>query len=207
MLEQLMDLIKQHSQEAVVNNPDVPNDKNNAVIAEATNTVASGLQNLAAGGGLQNILSLFGGGGGQPQTGQSLMSNPIVNMMVGHFTGKLMNNFGLGSSQASGVANSLIPNVLSGLINKTNDPNNSGFTLDGILHSLTGGQSTQVAQQQQAAGNPGFSFQNLIQQFTGGGSGSGSGIMDIVSKIAGGAQNLQQQSGSGGLMNIIKGLL
>ena len=207
MLDKLVDLVKSLAGDAVVNNPDVPNDKNNAVIAEATNTVASGLQNLAAGGGLQNILSLFGGGGnGQPQTGQSLMSNPIVNMMVGHFTGKLMNNFGLGNSQASGVANSLIPNVLSGLINKTNDPNNSGFTLDGLLHSLTGGQSTQVAQQQQAAGNSGFSFQNLIQQFTGGGSGGGGGIMDIVSKIAGGAQNQQQQSGGGGLMNIIKGL-
>ena len=214
MLDKLVDLIKGLAGDAVVNNPDVPNEHNDAVVAEATNTVAGGLQNMIAGGGLQNILSLFGGGGtatGQPQTSQGLLSNPIVNMMIGHFASKLMSKFGLGSTQASGVSNNLIPNVLSGLINKTNDPNDTNFTLDNLLHSLTGGQSTQVAQDQQASGNSGFSFQNLISQFTGGGGGQqtagGGGFMDIVKKIAGGAQNQQQQSGGGGFMDMIKGFL
>ena len=210
MLDKLVDLIKGLAGDSVVNNPDVPNEHNDDVVAEATNTVASGLQNMVAGGGLQNILSLFGGGGGQQTTGKGLLSNPIVNMMIGHFASKLMSKFGLGSNQASGVANNLIPNVLSGLINKTNDPNDSNFTLDNLLHSLTGGQSTQVAQEQQASGDSGFSFQNLISQFTGGGgqqSGGGGGIMDIVKKIAGGAQNQQQQSGGGGFMDMIKGFL
>ena len=210
MLDKLVDLIKGLAGDSVVNNPDVPNEHNDNVVAEATNTVASGLQNMVAGGGLQNILSLFGGGGGQQTTGKGLLSNPIVNMMIGHFASKLMSKFGLGSNQASGVANNLIPNVLSGLINKTNDPNDSNFTLDNLLHSLTGGQSTQVAQEQQASGDSGFSFQNLISQFTGGGSqqsGGGGGIMDIVKKIAGGAQNQQQQSGGGGFMDMIQGFL
>ena len=210
MLDKLVDLIKGLAGDSVVNNPDVPNEHNDDVVAEATNTVASGLQNMVAGGGLQNILSLFGGGGGQQTTGKGLLSNPIVNMMIGHFASKLMSKFGLGSNQASGVANNLIPNVLSGLINKTNDPNDSNFTLDNLLHSLTGGQSTQVAQEQQASGDSGFSFQNLISQFTGGGSqqsGGGGGIMDIVKKIAGGAQNQQQQSGGGGFMDMIQGFL
>ena len=209
MLDKLVDLIKGLAGDSVVNNPDVPNEHNDNVVAEATNTVASGLQNMVAGGGLQNILSLFGGGGGQQTTGKGLLSNPIVNMMIGHFASKLMSKFGLGSNQASGVANNLIPNVLSGLINKTNDPNDSNFTLDNLLHSLTGGQSTQVAQEQQASGDSGFSFQNLISQFTGGGQqgGGGGGIMDIVKKIAGGAQNQQQQSGGGGFMDMIQGFL
>ncbi len=214
MLDKLVDLVKGLAGDAVVNNPDVPNEHNDAVVAEATNTVAGGLQNMVAGGGLQSILSLFGGGGsaGQPQTSKSLLSNPIVNMMIGHFASKLMSKFGLGSSQASGVANNLIPNVLNGLINKTNDPNDSNFTLDNLLHSLTGGQSTQVAQDQQASGDSGFSFQNLISKFTGGGGqqtagGGGGGFMDIVKKIAGGAQNQQQQSGGGGFMDMIKGFL
>ena len=206
MLDQLLDLVKGFAGDAVVNNPNIPNEHNDAVVAEATNTVASGLQNMAAGGGLQNIISLFGGGGQQGPSG--LMSNPVVNMMIGHFASKLMSKFGLGSSQASSVANDLIPNVMNGLINKTNDPNNSTFTLDNLLHSLTGGQSTQVAQEQKAAGNTGFSFQNLISKFTGGGgsgTGGGGGLMDIVKKIAGGAQNAQQSQGGGGLMNIIQG--
>ena len=209
MLDNLFDLVKGFAGDAVVNNPDVPNEHNDAVVAEATNTVARGLQNMVAGGGLQNIISMFSGGGQQQQGGSGILNNPIVNMMIGHFASKLMSKFGLGTSQASSVANSLIPNVISSLINKTNDPNNSSFTLDNLLHTLTGGQSTQVAQDQQNSGNTGFSFQNLIGQFTGGDqqNGGGGGLMNIISQVTSGAQNAQQTQGGGGLMNIIQGFL
>ena len=206
MLEELFNLVKGSATESVVNNTNVPNENNNAVIAEATNTVASGLRNMVAGGGLQNILSLFSGG--QQQSSKSLLSNPIVNMMVGHFSGKLMSKYNLGGAQASNVANSLIPNVLSDLINKTNDPNNSSFSIEGLLNSLTGGQSAQVAREQQASGNTGFNFQELISQFGGGQSNEGGGgLMDIVSKLAGGAQAQQQKNAGGGLMDMIQGFL
>ena len=205
MLDNLFDMVKGLAGDAVIKNQEVPNEHNDDVIAEATNTVAGGLQNMVAGGGLQSILSLFGGGGGQQKAG--IMNNPIVSMMIGHFANKLMSKFGLGSSQASGVAANLIPSVLSNLISKTNDPSDNGFSLDSLLNSLTGGKSTQVAQQQQAAGNNGFSFQNLISQFTGGQQGGGGGLMDIVSQIAGGAQNQQKEQGGGGLMDMIKGFI
>ncbi|MBK7432797.1 MAG: hypothetical protein IPI66_02160 [Chitinophagaceae bacterium] len=208
MLDKLFEMVKGLAGDAVVNNPDVPNEHNDKVVAEATNTVASGLQNMVAGGGLQNIISMFSGGG-QQSGGQGLMNNPIVNMMIGHFSGKLMSKYSLSGAQASGVANNLIPNVLSGLIDKTNDPNNSSFTLDNLLHSLTGGQSAQVVQEQQSSGNGSFNFQSLISQFTGGQGqqGGGGGLMDIVSRISGGAQNAKQQQGGGGLMDMIQGFL
>jgi hypothetical protein len=204
MLDNLFDMVKGLAGDSVINNPAVPNQDNDAVVAEATNTVAGGLQNLVAGGGLQSILSLFGGG--QQQGQSSLMSNPIVSMMIGHFAKKLMGKFGLQSNQASGVAQSLIPSVISNLISKTNDPGNSSFTLDGLLHSITGGQSQQVVQEQQQQ-DGGFNFQNLIGQFTGGGQQGGGGLMDIVSKLAGGAQQAQQNQGGGGLMDMIKGFI
>lgn len=208
MLEELFNLVKQSSGEAVVNNPDVPNEHNNEVVAEATNTVASGLRNMVAGGGLQNIISMFTGQGQQADS-KSLLSNPIVNMMVGHFAGKLMSKYNIGGPQANNVANSLIPNVLSNLISKSNSPENNGFSLEGLLNSITGGQTAAVVQEQQAGGNSGFSFQDLIGQFTGGGgqSGGGGGLMDIVSKLAGGAQAQQQRNGGAGLMDLIKGFI
>ena len=208
MLEELFNLVKGTATDSVVNNTDVPNEHNDAVIAEATNTVASGLRNMVAGGGLQNILSLFGGNG--QQHSNSLLSNPIVNMMIGHLSGKLMSKFNLGGSQANNVASNLIPNVISNLIHKTNDPDNSSFSIENLLNSITGGQSEQVTQEQQTNGNTGFNFQNLINQFSSGGQSGGSGnhgLMDIVSKLAGGAQAQQQQNGGGGLMNLIQGFL
>lgn len=202
MLDNLFNMIKGVAGDAVINNPHVPNEHNDAVVAEATNTVAGGLQNLVAGGGLESVLSLFGGQQGQGNLG----NNPVVSMMTGHFAKKLMDNYGLQGSQASSVAQSLIPSVISNLISKTNDPNNSSFTLDNLLNSLTGGQSQQVARQQQQQ-EGGFSFQNLIGQFTGGQQGSGGGLMNIVSQLAGGATQAQQQQGSGGLMDLIKGFI
>lgn len=209
MLEELFNLVKGSATDSVINNPDVPNEQNNEVVAEATNTVASGLRNMVAGGGLESILSLFSNKGEQG-SGKGLLSNPIVNMMIGHFAGKLMSKFNLGGNQASSVANNLIPGVIGNLINKTNDPNNSTFSLEGLLNSITGGKTAEVVQEQQSAGGGGFNFQDLIGQFTGGGgsqSGGGGGLMDIVSKLAGGAQSQQQKNGGGGLMDLIKGFI
>ena len=60
MLEQISELVKQYGQEAVVNNPDVPNEENSAVLAETTNTITDGMQNMLAGGGFRILfLSLL----------------------------------------------------------------------------------------------------------------------------------------------------
>lgn len=205
MLQELFNLVKGSAQETVINNPELPNEQNNEVVAEATNTVASGLRNIVAGGGLQNLLSMFGGGG--QQSGKSLLNNPIVNMMVGHFSEKLMSKYKMGGAQASNISNSLIPDVIGNLINKTNDPGNSSFSLENLLNSITGGRSAEIAQEQQANTNAGFNLPDLISQFGGGGQSGGGGLMDIVSKMAQGAQSQQQKNGGGGLMDLIKGFM
>src|SRR5260221_13683235 len=114
MLDNLFDLVKSHAIDAVINNPDVPNEHNDAVVAEATHSIANGLQSTIASGGLQSILSLFSGG--NQQGGSGVMNNPIVSSIIGNLTNSLTSKFGLGSAQASGVANSLIPNVINSLI-------------------------------------------------------------------------------------------
>ncbi|MEO6583101.1 MAG: hypothetical protein ABIO05_02185 [Ferruginibacter sp.] len=198
MLKELFDLVKGNAKESVIDNPDVPNEHNDEVVAEATNTVASGLRNVVAGGGLQSLLSLFGGGGSNKK---SLLSNPIVSMMMGHFAGKLMNKFGLNNSQANNVSGSLIPNVLGSLINKTNDSGDSGFSLEKLLGSITGGDSS-------GSQNSGGGIGDMLKKLTGGGAQqneSGGGIMDIIKNLAGGAQQQQQRNGGGGLLDLIKG--
>lgn len=191
MLKELFELVKGQATETVINNPDVPNEKNEEVVAEATNTVASGLRNMVAGGGVQSLLGLFGSGVGNKK---SLLSNPIVSMMMGHFAGKLMNKFNMNNSQANHLSGNLIPDVLGNLINRTNDPNDSGFSLEGLLGSITGNKSNDQ--------NSGGGIGDLLKQFGGGNSGGG-GIMDIVKSLAGGAQ--QQQQKNGNLLDLIKG--
>lgn len=194
MLKELFDLVKGEATDTVINNPDVPNQYNNDVVAEATNTVASGLRNVVAGGGVQNVLSMFGGNTNK----KSLLSNPIVSMMKGHFASKLMNKFRMGPSQANNLSGNLIPNVLGTLINKSNDRNDSSFSLEKLLASITGGRSNEVTSQSGGLGG-------LLNQFNGGSqSNGGGGLMDIVKTLAGGAQEQQQRNG-GSLLDLIKG--
>ena len=192
MLKELFELVKGQATETVINNPAVPNEQNNEVLAEATNTVASGLRNIVAGGGVQSLLALFGGGNDK----KSLLSNPIVSMMMGHFAGKLMNKFNMNNSQANNLSGTLIPSVLGNLINKTNDPNDQAFSLENLLGSITGNKSGFATGQ-------GGGLQDLLSQLSGGGT-QGGGMMDIIKDLAGGAQQ-QQQTNGGSLLDIIKG--
>ncbi|GEM_PF-112316 len=215
MLDQIAQLVKEFGKDTVVENQEVPNENNNAILAEATKTVSSGLQNILAGGGLQNILEMFTGGGNNQQQNNGgsgiagLLKNPIVSMMIGHFISKLTTKFNMAPAQASSVANNLIPNVLESLVSRTtnNAPENDAFDLNDLIGSLTGGK---VATSENAGSN-GFNFQGLLDQFTNGNNGgSGFNIQDLISQVTQGAveekgQPSNNQGGIGGITDLIKG--
>lgn len=203
MLEQLFNLVREQSTELVVNNPEIPNEHNEDVMADATETVFSGLQSSAAGGGLQSILSLFnqrgGNGGGNGIAG--LLSNPIVSSLIGQFAGKLTGKYNVNSSQAAGIAGQLIPSILGNLVQRTNDPNNSSFDLNGILGSLAGGGTN---------GGGGFDIGSLVSKVSGmGGDVDGDGdadMQDMIARFTQGAKQNQNQGG-GGVLDLIKGFM
>ncbi|MBS1974169.1 MAG: hypothetical protein JST13_07435, partial [Bacteroidetes bacterium] len=134
MLDNLIDLIKQHAGEAIINNPAIPNNQNEAAVAEAGNSIVSGLKDMVSQGKIQDVLSLL-----QSQ-GSNVASHPAVQNISGNFVQTLMDKFGLGQSQATGIAGGLIPNVIQNLVHKTNDPNDSSFNIEGILSHLASGQ-------------------------------------------------------------------
>ena len=211
MIKQISDLVKQYGHDAVVNNPEIPNEVNSSILAEATSTITGGMQNMLAGGGLKDIISMFTGAGGNesPTTGGigKLLKNPMVAMMVGHLISKLVGKYNMNPTQASGVANNLIPNVLNGLVTRTTsqDPENDAFDLNDLIGSLTGGKVATSETSQS-----GFNFQEIIERVTGGNDGpgnSGFNLQDIISQVTNGAVNNKEQeakSGSG-LADLVKG--
>lgn len=201
MLEELFNLVKS----VVSQNQTVPSAQKDAIAAEATNTVASGMRNMVAGGGLGSLISMFSHNNLQ-NSGNSLSSNPIVSMMIGHFTEKLMSKFNLDSKEAGNVASGMIPEVISNLVNKSNDPHNNNFSLERLLNSITGGKVAEAVPN--TTGESGGGFQDILSRLTGGSSHSGGGgLMDVISQLAGGAQQQQQRNGGGGLMDLIKGFI
>ena len=134
MFEQLTTLVKQFAGDAVVNNPAVPNEQNTAVTEEAGNSIFSNLKNMATenAGGLAEII-----------TGKSPidLNNPAIKELTEKVTGNLGEKFGMSPEAANSVAGGLIPQVLSGLVNKAKDPNQPEFNVTDLVGALSGGNS------------------------------------------------------------------
>ncbi|MEO5681844.1 MAG: hypothetical protein ABIQ88_04340 [Chitinophagaceae bacterium] len=177
MLENLLDLIKQNAGSAIVDNPAIPNEHNDAAVSMAGSSIMDGLKGMLANGNAHDVIGLFN------HQGSDIANTPAAQQISGGFIKNLMNKFGLGEGAASGIAASLIPMVLQKLVHKTNDSNDGSFDIKSIIGSLAGGGSGQ----QQTAGEGGLDIQSILKQFTGGGSanaGSG-GIMDSLKGLMG----------------------
>jgi len=130
MLENLIQLVKENAGEAIINNPAIPNEKNDAAVETAASSIFDQLKGQIGSGGIESITNLFQGGG----VSQEMLSN-----LSAGTAGDLMKKFGLDSNAAGGIVQKLIPVVMDKFVKKTNDPNDKSFDLQGIIGSLTGG--------------------------------------------------------------------
>lgn len=132
MFEQLTQLVQQYGGDAVVNNAAVPNEHNEAVINETSNSIFDGLKKIASEGGGEQLAGLFNGNSPIDS------SNPVVQQITQQLSGNLGEKFGLSSADSSGVASNLIPQILGSLVNKAKDPNDSSFQISDIINSISG---------------------------------------------------------------------
>jgi uncharacterized protein YidB (DUF937 family) len=169
MLDNLLDLVKSQAGDAIINNPAIPNEHNDAAVELASSSIFDTLKNAATGGNIGDIVSMFSGGAG------NAASSPLAGIMQNSMVQNLMHKFGLDQGAASNVASGLLPNVLQNLVHKTNDPNDSSFDLQSIVSKVTGGAG-------------GFDIGSLVSNFTGGGNqqqAGGGGIMDTLKGLFG----------------------
>jgi hypothetical protein len=134
MLENLIQLIKENAGDAIINNPAVPNEQNEAVITAAGHSLEGSMQNMILQGKLQDLLSIFHNGVGNSAT------NPSVQNISADLVHNLSNKFGFNQNTSAGIANNLIPGLLQRLVSKTNDPSDNSFSLQGIIGHLTSGE-------------------------------------------------------------------
>ncbi len=133
MLDQLINLVKENASEAIINNNDVPNENNDAVINTAAEGIMDHLKGLVGGGSLEGITSLISNGASANGLEMSNMSSHVANL--------ISSKFGIEPSKTEGIVNNLLPMVMNSLSKKTNDPEDNSFTMQGILGSLAGGNA------------------------------------------------------------------
>jgi hypothetical protein len=177
MLENLLQMVKEIGQEQVVNNSLIPNEQNEAVMATASETILASFQQAIANGRGDELLSMF-----QSNSSAEIMSNPLAQDIQDGFMNNAGQKLGLNSNVVKGLAVTMIPILISKLVKRTNStaPENSGFSLEGLLGDLVGGGGGK----QQG----GLDIGSLIGQFTGGGQQGGSGIGGMLQQLIGGGQ-------------------
>lgn len=134
MLENLIQLVKEHAGDAIINNPSVPNEQNNAAIEATAGSIFDSLKSQFAGGGLDAITNLF-------QGNSAASTNPIAGGISNDVISGLVKKIGLPEGAAAGIVSQLLPKVMDSLKSKTNDPNDNSFDLQGIIGSLAGGEA------------------------------------------------------------------
>lgn len=173
MFDNLINLVKQNANETIIKNPAIPNDRNDEAVQEAGNSIMSTLQNALAGGNVKDVMKVFSG------DSNKAADSPITQQATGSFIDTLKSKFGLDSTQASGVADKLMPNVMNQLSQKTADPNDNGFNVQDIFNKLSGGKTSGMDMQAMLSKYKGkldtdhdgdVDMQDLKGLFSGGGS-------------------------------------
>ncbi len=141
MLDQLVKLVEQNADEAIVKNQAIPNQFNNAAIQEVAGSIFNTLKGQAAQGNLQQVASMFQGSASQ----SNLANNPMVKQMIASVAGNFAAKFGVSSAQAQSIVAGLLPTVMNQFVKKTNDPKDNSFDLTNIMKSVSGNNNLDVA--------------------------------------------------------------
>lgn len=128
MLDNLLNLVRENANDAIVNNADVPNEHNEAAIQAASSSIVDVLKQQVSSGNLSGLADMFKGGEG---------GNAITQQVASTFTDKLK-SFGIDAGTAENLAGSFIPAIIDKFTKKTADPNDSSFDLGNIVNSISG---------------------------------------------------------------------
>lgn len=129
MLESLNELVKEHAQDAIINNSAIPNEQNEAAVQAASGSIFDTLKQQLSSGNISSLVDAFKGG--------NAGGNSLTEQATTTFTDKLA-GMGIDAESAKGVAASIIPSIISKFVNKTNDPNDSSFNIQDILSKISG---------------------------------------------------------------------
>ncbi|MFD0748660.1 hypothetical protein ACFQZS_00810 [Mucilaginibacter calamicampi] len=144
MFEKLFTLVKNNAGTAVINNPLISAEHHEAIITEASSCIIEVLKGQIETGKLKDMIKYF-------QFPGIYSSNPLIGTTVNKFANKLNNYYGLEPADALKTANTLIPQVMQQLIDKSQNESDKDFSLKHLLELIGGNGINAVLKQLAAA--------------------------------------------------------
>lgn len=130
MLDNIISLVKEEVTKTITESNAISDDKKDAAIEATTSGILNGLKNEINPENISSIMGLFNN---EASVSGSNLSNSIQQSVVSALSSKI----GLDSGTANKIAAAIIPALLGLFAKKSNDPNDS-FSIESVLHSLTG---------------------------------------------------------------------
>ena len=139
MLDPLLRLVEQSAQQHIIQNKAIPDQFNNASIKEVTNQILNNLKGQVTQGNMQQIIAMFQSGAGR------VGASPVVNNIIASVAESLTSKFGIPADTAKSVASNVVPNVMTEVIKKTNDPTDIDFDLQQMMRGMSGNSSLDIS--------------------------------------------------------------
>ncbi len=139
MLDQIVNLIKDQAQDHFINNTEVPNEQAEQTAQAAGESMMDILNSGIAGGNLDAIKGLLGGGGAG--------NSNLVQDMISQLSGKISQNSGLNAEQANQAASGIMPQLIEKVAGKfaSQDDADADFNIESLISNVGQGAAIDKA--------------------------------------------------------------
>ncbi|WP_163319275.1 DUF937 domain-containing protein [Dysgonomonas sp. 520] len=133
MLDGIIDLVKKEALGVITNNADVPAEKQNEAVDTTASAILSSLKDHISFENIGAITSLLSNGA------NSEGANNIVSGVQSSVVSALTSKVGLNQGVANTIATAVVPAIIGIFTKKNNDPNDTGFNVESLIKTFTGG--------------------------------------------------------------------
>jgi hypothetical protein len=128
MIQQILELVREHSQDLILENPAIPNEKNESAIALVADSLLGGIKQMASDpSAISGLMSGASGSG-------------LMQQMIDSAVSRMSSELNISFETANSILSQLLPRVLAGFGSKMADPLNTEFTIHGLIQHLTGAE-------------------------------------------------------------------
>lgn len=132
MIEKVKSIVREFSDDAIINNPAIPNDKNEKAIDTTASSIIEHIKDEARSGNTHALLDIL-------KKNDDPALNPSVSRVSTGVASDLVKKLGLDTSTALGVVSSIIPPIINRIRSTANDPGEKEINFHNFLSSFSRG--------------------------------------------------------------------
>lgn len=143
MLDEIKSIVREFSDDAIIRNPAIPNDKNEKAIDTTASSLVDHIKSEANLGNANSLLDIF-------KKDDDPALSPSINRISTGIAGDLVKNVGIDNGAALGIVHKIVPAIITKMRSKSNNPDDKEFNIQNLMNSFGKG------------GNPMDSVRNIF---------------------------------------------